>query len=41
MESEEEFGGGAGQLVLSLRLVPWLIQVLVELASEISLVINF
>jgi hypothetical protein len=37
----EEFRGGAGLLVLSLRLVPWRIQVLLELASEISLVINF
>ena len=37
----EEFGGGAGLSVLSLRLVPWRIQVLLELAFEISLVINF
>jgi hypothetical protein len=37
----EEFGGGAGLLVLSLWLVPWRIQVLPELASEIPLVINF
>ena len=37
----EEFGGGAGLSVLSLQLVPWWIQVLSELASEISLVINF
>jgi hypothetical protein len=36
----EEFGGGAGLSVLSLRLVPWRIQVLPELASEISLVIK-
>jgi hypothetical protein len=37
----EEYGGGAGLSVLSLWLVPWWIQVLSELASEISLVINF
>jgi hypothetical protein len=37
----EEFGGGAGLSVLSLRPVPWRIQVLLELAFEISLVINF
>jgi hypothetical protein len=37
----EEFGGGADLLVLSLRLVPWWIQVLPELAFEISLAINF
>jgi hypothetical protein len=37
----EEFGGGAGLLVLSLQLGPWWNQVLLELASEISLVINF
>jgi hypothetical protein len=36
----EEFGGSVGLSVLSLRLVPWWNQVL-ELASEISLVINF
>ena len=36
----EEFGGYAGLLVLSLWLVSWWIQVLSELASEISLVIN-
>ena len=35
----EEFRD-ASMLVLSLRLVPWRIQVLSELASEISLVIN-
>ena len=34
----EEFRGGAGMSVLSLRLVPWRIQVLSELASKISLV---
>jgi hypothetical protein len=37
----EEFGGGAGLPVLSLRLVPWWIQVLPELASDIPLVTNF
>ena len=37
----EEFGGGAGLSVLSLWLVPWRIQVLLELASETSLVIDF
>jgi hypothetical protein len=37
----EEFGGGAGLSVLSLWLVSWWIQVLPELASEISLAINF
>ena len=37
----EEFGGGAGLSMLSLWLVPWWIQVLLELAFEISLVINF
>ena len=37
----EEFGGGAGLSVLSLWLVPLRIQVLLELAFEISLVINF
>jgi hypothetical protein len=37
----EEFGGSVGLSVLSLRLVPWRNQVLIELASEISLVINF
>jgi hypothetical protein len=37
----EEFGEGAGLSVLSLWLVPWQIQVLSELASEIPLVINF
>jgi hypothetical protein len=37
----EEFGGDAGLSVLSLRLVPWRIQVLSELAFEISLIINF
>jgi hypothetical protein len=31
----EEFEGGVGLSVLSLRLVPWRIQVLPELASEI------
>ena len=36
----EEFGGGVGLAVLTLRLVPWRIQVLLELASEDSLVIN-
>ena len=36
----KEFGGGVGLSVLSLWLVPWWIQVLSELASEISLVIN-
>ena len=36
-----EFGGGVGLSVLSLHLVPWWIQVLLELAFEISLVINF
>jgi hypothetical protein len=36
----EEFGGGAGLSVLPLRLVPWQIQVLLELAFEISLVIT-
>ena len=37
----EEFGGDAGMSVLSLQLVPCQIKVLFELASEISLVINF
>jgi hypothetical protein len=37
----EEFRGDVGLSVLSLRLVPWRIHVLSELASEISLVINF
>ena len=37
----EEFGGDAGLSVLSLWLVSWWNQVLIELASEISLVINF
>ena len=37
----EKFVGGAGLSVLSLWLVPWRIQVLSELVSEISLVINF
>jgi hypothetical protein len=37
----EEFRGGAGLSVLSLRLIPWWIQVLLQLASEIYLVINF
>jgi hypothetical protein len=37
----EEFRGGAGLSVLSLRLIPWWIQVLLELAFKISLVINF
>jgi hypothetical protein len=37
----EEFGGGAGLSVFSLRLVLWRIQVLLELTSEITLVINF
>jgi hypothetical protein len=41
IESGEEFGGGVGLSVLSLRLVPWWIQVLFELVFEISLVINF
>ena len=36
----EEFGGSAGLSVLSLWLVPWQNQVLLELASEISLAIN-
>ena len=36
----EEFGGGAGLSVLSLWLVPWWIQVLLELAFKISLLIN-
>ena len=34
----EEFGEGAGLSVLSLRLVAWWIQVLLELAFKISLV---
>jgi hypothetical protein len=38
---KEEFGGSVGLSVLSLQLVPWQNQVLIELASEISLVINF
>jgi hypothetical protein len=37
----KEFGGCVGLSVLSLRLVPWRNQVLHELASEISLVIDF
>jgi hypothetical protein len=37
----EEFGGGVGLSVSSLWLVPWWIQVLLELAFEISLAINF
>ena len=37
----EEFGGGVDLSVLSLWHVPWRIQVLPELVSEISLVINF
>ena len=37
----EEFGGSVGLSVLSLHLVPWQSQVLLELASEDSLVINF
>jgi hypothetical protein len=37
----EEFGGSAGLSVLTLQLVPWQSQVLLELAYEISLVINF
>ena len=37
----EEFGGSAGLLVLSLLLVPWWNQVLLELVSEDSLVIDF
>ena len=37
----EEFVGGAGLSVLSLQLVPRRIQVLSELAFEISLVNNF
>ena len=37
----EEVGGSVGLSVLSLRLVPWRIRVLLELASVISLVINF
>jgi hypothetical protein len=36
----EEFGGGAGLSMLSIRLVPWRIQVLFELAFETSLVIT-
>jgi hypothetical protein len=37
----KEFGGSVGLSVLSLRLVPWQNQVHLELAFEISLVINF
>jgi hypothetical protein len=37
----EVFGGSASLSVLSLRLVSWWSQVLLEHASEISLVINF
>ena len=37
----EEFEGDVGLSVLALWLVPWQIQVLIELASEISLVTNF
>jgi hypothetical protein len=37
----EEFGGSVGLSMLSLWLVPWWSQVLLELAYEISLVINF
>ena len=37
----EEFEGGAGLSVLSLWLVAWWIQVLFEIVSGISLVINF
>ena len=37
----DEFGGGASLSVLTLQLVPWWIQVLLELAFGISLVINF
>ena len=37
----EEFGGSAGLSVLSLWLVPWQNQVLLELVSEDSLVIDF
>jgi hypothetical protein len=37
----EEFGGSVGLSVLSLWLVPWWNQDLLELASEDSLVINF
>jgi hypothetical protein len=37
----EEFGESVGLSVLSLRLVPCQNQVLLELAFEISLVINF
>jgi hypothetical protein len=37
----KEFGGDADLSVLSLWLVPWQIQVLSKLASEIPLVINF
>jgi hypothetical protein len=38
---KEEFGGTTGMSVLSLWLIPWRFQVLLELAFEISLVINF
>ena len=41
IESEGRVGGGVGLSVLSLWLVPWQNQVLLELASEISLAINF
>ena len=37
----EEFGESVGLSVLSLWLVPWRNQVLLELASEDSLVIDF
>ena len=37
----EEFRGNAGLSVLSLWLVPWWNQVLLELAFEDSLVIDF
>ena len=37
IESEGRVGGGVGLSVLSLWLVPWWIQVLSKLASEISL----
>ena len=37
----EEFWRSLGLSVLSLRLVSWQSQVLLELASEISLVVDF
>ena len=41
IESERRVWRRSGLSVLSLQLVPWQIQVLLELAFEISLVINF